>query len=139
VGAGAPASGKNLYPRWAFKDLLEKQAVDVVVPDLPKRCGPFAGKKIANMAEVYDIAMAPHDECGPLGTVASCHCCAAVPNSLVLEWHWLERPQWHEVVLADPPLIREGYITLTDCPSLGYDLFEETAERHLRPATRLFA
>ena len=132
-------AGENLFLRWGFKDLLEEQAVDIIMPDLPKCCGLSEGKKIANMAEVYYIPMAPHNVCGPLGTVASCHCCAAIPNFLVLEWHWLERPHWHELVLADPPLIQDGYITLTDRPGLGYDLNEEAAEKYLRPGTRLFA
>jgi len=132
-------AGENLYMRWGFKDMLEKQAVDIIMPDLPKCCGLSEGKKIANMAEVYYIPMAPHNVCGPLGTVASCHCCASIPNFLVLEWHWMERPHWHDLVLADPPLIQNGYITLTDKPGLGVELNEAAAEKHLRPGTKLFA
>jgi galactonate dehydratase len=132
-------AGENLYLRWGFKDLLEKQAVDIIMPDLPKCCGLSEGKKIAAMAEVYYIPVAPHNVCGPLGTVASAHCCAAIPNFLVLEWHWLERPHWHELVLADPPLISNGAIVLSDRPGLGVDLNLEAAERYLKPGTRLFA
>ncbi len=83
--------------------------------------------------------MAPHNVCGPLGTIASCHCCAAVPNFLVLEWHWLERPHWHELVAADPALIQDGYITLPDGPGLGVELDMAAAEKYLRPGTRFFA
>ena len=54
-------AGENLYLRWGFKDLLEKQAVDIIMPDLPKCCGLSEGKKIASMAEVYYIPMAPHN------------------------------------------------------------------------------
>ena len=132
-------AGENLYLRWGFKDLIEKQAVDIIMPDLPKCCGLSEGKKIANMAEVYYIPMAPHNVCGPLGTIASCHCCAAIPNFLVLEWHWLERPHWHELVLADPPLIQNGEIILTDRPGLGVELNLEAAEKYLRPGSKLFA
>ncbi len=132
-------AGENLYLRWGFRDLLEKQAVDVIMPDLPKCCGLAEGKKIANMAEVYYVPFAPHNVCGPLGTVASAHCCAAVPNFYVLEWHWLERPHWHELVLADPPLIQNGAITLTDRPGLGVELNLEAAEKYLKPGTQLFA
>ena len=132
-------AGENLFLRWGFKDLLEKQAVDIIMPDLPKCCGLSEGKKIASMADMYYIPVAPHNVCGPLGTVASCHCCAAIPNFLVLEWHWLERPHWHDLVVADPPIIQEGYVHLTDRPGLGVDLNEEAAEKHLRPGTKLFA
>ena len=93
-------AGENLYLRWGFRDLIEKQAVDIIMPDLPKCCGLSEGKKIANMAEVYYIPMAPHNVCGPLGTIASCHCCAAIPNFLVLEWHWVDRPYWDELLSA---------------------------------------
>ena len=132
-------AGENLYLRWGFKDLLEKQAVDIIMPDLPKCCGLSEGKKIANMAEVYYVPFAPHNVCGPLGTVASAHCCAAVPNFFVLEWHWLERPHWHDLVVVDPPLIQDGAITLTDQPGLGVELNMEAAEKYLKPGTRLFA
>lgn len=131
--------GENLYLRWGFKDVIEKQAADVIMPDLPKCCGLAEGKKIAALAEMYYIAFAPHNVCGPLGTVASCHCCAAVPNFLVLEWHWLERPHWHTLVRADPPLIQQGAIMLSDRPGLGVELDESVAEQYLRPGTRLFA
>jgi galactonate dehydratase len=131
-------TGENLYTRWGFKDLIEKQAVDVIMPDLPKCCGLSEGRKIANLAEMYYIPMAPHNVCGPLGTIASSHCCASVPNFLVLEWHWVDRPHWHELVLADPPLIEDGYITLPDGPGLGVELNEEAVAKYARSDRPLF-
>jgi galactonate dehydratase len=125
-------AGENLYLRWGFRDLIEKQAVDVIMPDLPKCGGLSEGRKIANMAEVYYIPLAPHNVCGPLGTIASCHACATVPNFLVLEWHWVDRPHWHELVEADPPLIQDGYISLPDGPGLGIELNEDAARRYAR-------
>ena len=131
-------TGENLYTRWGFKDLIEKQAVDVIMPDLPKCCGLSEGRKIANLAEMYYIPMAPHNVCGPLGTIASSHCCASVPNFLVLEWHWVDRPHWHELVLADPPLIEDGYIMLPDGPGLGVELNEEAVAKYARSDRPLF-
>ncbi len=125
-------AGENLYLRWGFRDLIEKQAVDVIMPDLPKCCGLSEGRKIANMAEVYYIPLAPHNVCGPLGTIASCHTCVSVPNFLVLEWHWVDRPHWQELVEADPPLIQDGYITVPDRPGLGVDFNEDAARRYAR-------
>ena len=125
-------AGENLYLRWGFRDLIEKQAVDVIMPDLPKCCGLSEGRKIANMAEVYYIPLAPHNVCGPLGTIASCHTCASVPNFLVLEWHWVDRPHWQELVEADPPLIQDGYITVPDRPGLGVDFNEDAARRYAK-------
>jgi galactonate dehydratase len=131
-------AGENLYLRWGFRDLIEQQAVDIIMPDLPKCCGLSEGRKIANMAEVYYIPMAPHNVCGPLGTLASCHVCASIPNFLVLEWHWLDRPYWDELLIADKPIIQEGHILVPDRPGLGYELNEECARRYLRPGTACF-
>jgi len=125
-------AGENLYLRWGFRDLIEKQAVDVIMPDIPKCCGLSEGRKIANLAEVYYIPLAPHNVCGPLGTVASAHVCASVPNFLVLEWHWVDRPHWHELVQADPPLIQNGHLVLPDGPGLGVELNEDAARKHAR-------
>ena len=131
-------AGENLYLRWGFRDLIEKQAVDVIMPDLPKCCGISEGRKIATMAEVYYIPLAPHNVCGPLGTIASCHVCASVPNFLILEWHWVDRPAWHELVCADPPLIQDGHIKLPDGPGLGVELNEEAAREYARPGSPFF-
>ena len=87
---------------------------------------------------MYYIPIAPHNVCGPLGTIASCHCCASVPNFLVLEWHWVDRPHWNELVLADPPLIEDGYIRLPDGPGLGVELNEEAVAKYARPDRPVF-
>jgi galactonate dehydratase len=131
-------AGENLYLRWGFRNLIEEQAVDIIMPDLPKCCGLSEGKKIANMAEVYYIPMAPHNVCGPLGTIASAHCCAAIPNFLVLEWHWVDRAYWDELLCEEGPVIRDGHIQLSEQPGLGCELNEECARRYLRPESGFF-
>jgi galactonate dehydratase len=131
-------AGENLYLRWGFRDLIEQQAVDIIMPDLPKCCGLSEGRKIANMAEVYYIPLAPHNVCGPLGTIASCHVCASIPNFLVLEWHWLDRAYWDELLVTDAPIIQDGHILLSERPGLGFELNEDCARRYLRPGTVCF-
>ena len=132
-------AGENLYTRWGFRELFEQQAVDVVMPDIPK-CGGLAEcRKIANMAETYYVPFAPHNVCGPLGTMASCHVCASVPNFLVLEWHWLERPHWNTLCLTDEPTIQNGYVKIPEKPGIGLEVNEEVMREYLRPGTELFA
>lgn len=131
-------AGENLFLRYGFRDLIEKQAVDIIMPDIPKCCGLSEGRKIANMAEIYYIPMAPHNVCGPLGTIASCHVCASIPNFLVLEWHWLDREYWDDLVITDRPVIEDGYITLSDKPGLGVEVNLETMKKYLRPGAKLF-
>jgi galactonate dehydratase len=107
------------------------------MPDLPKCGGISEGRKIANMAEVYYIPLAPHNVSGPLGTIASCHVCASVPNFLVLEWHRLGDPNWEKLVFTEEPLIQEGYIILPDESGLGIELNEDFL-RQLMPRGKLF-
>ncbi len=132
-------AGENLYLRWGFRDLIEQQAVDIIMPDLPKCGGLAEGRKIANMAEVYYLPFAPHNVCGPLGTMASAHVCATVPNFLVLEWHWVDYEGWDELVVGDGPVIQNGHVVLTERPGIGLDVNDEALARYLRPGTRLFA
>jgi galactonate dehydratase len=131
-------AGENLYLRWGFRELLEQQAVDIIMPDIPKCGGLSECRKIANMAEVYYIPFAPHNVCGPLGTMASAHVCATIPNFLILEWHWNDYEGWDELTIQDDPIIRNGHVVLNDKPGLGLEVNDEALARYLRPGTTLF-
>jgi galactonate dehydratase len=130
--------GENLYTRWGFREVLEKQAADIIMPDIPKCGGISECRKIANMAETYYVPLAPHNVSGPIGTLASCHVCASIPNFLVLEWHWTDIPYWSDLAAGGAPIIENGAIQLPETPGLGVELNEEEARKHLRPGTRLF-
>jgi galactonate dehydratase len=141
VRRGSPVpicAGENLYLRWGFRDLLEQQAVDIIMPDIPKCGGLSECRKIANMAEVYYVPMAPHNVCGPLGTLASAHVCASIPNFLILEWHWLDYPGWEDFTLQDQPLIQDGHLVLPDRPGIGVEVNDAALRPYLRPGTALF-
>ncbi len=131
-------AGENIYLRFGFRELLEKQAVDIVMPDLPKCGGLSDGRKIANLAELYYIPFAPHNVSSPIGTMASAHVCASVPNFLVLEWHWNERPYWTTIIKEKEDIIKDGYIELTDRPGIGVELDEEVARQYQYPGTTWF-
>lgn len=130
--------GENLALRWGFRDLLEKQAADIIMPDIPRCCGLTEGKRIADLAAMYYVAFAPHNIAGPLGTIASGHGCVSVPNFLVLEWHWMEVPQWYEYVVTDRPLIRDGYLHLPEGPGLGVEVNYDALRKNIKPGTRFF-
>jgi galactonate dehydratase len=132
-------AGENLYLRHGFRDLIEQQAVDIIMPDIPKCGGLSECRKIANMAELYYIPFAPHNVSSPIGTMASAHVCATVPNFLVLEFHWLHRDYWTTIVTDKDDIIQNGYITLTDRPGIGLELDEEVARAHQYPGTTWFA
>jgi L-alanine-DL-glutamate epimerase-like enolase superfamily enzyme len=132
-------AGENLYLRHGFRDLIEKQAVDIIMPDIPKCGGLSECRKIANMAELYSIPFAPHNVSSPIGTMASAHVCATIPNFLILEFHWTERDWWTTVIEEKMDIIKDGYIHLSDKPGIGLDLDEAVAKQHQYPGTTWFA
>jgi galactonate dehydratase len=122
-------AGENLFLRHGFRELLEKRAVDIVMPDLQKCGGLLEGRKIADMAHVYYTPFAPHCVVSPIGTMASCHVCAAVPNFLVLEWHWISRLELWKNFVREGDIIEKGFITVPDRPGLGVEMNEEAARK----------
>lgn len=134
--------GENLFLRHGFRPLLEKRAVDIVMPDIQKCGGLSEAKKIADMAHTYYIPMAPHCQASPIGTMASCHVMAAIPNSLVIEWHWghpAERMQQWKRYVKEGDILQKGYIALPDRPGIGLEMDDEYVRSLLRPGAVWFA
>ena len=131
-------SGENLYLRHGFRDLIEQQAVDIIMPDIPKCGGLSECRKIANMAEIYYMPFAPHNVSSPIGTMASAHVCGTVPNFMVLEFHWLHRDYWTTIIQEKTDIIQDGYITLSDRPGIGLELDEEVGQQYQFPGTTWF-
>jgi L-alanine-DL-glutamate epimerase-like enolase superfamily enzyme len=131
-------AGENLYLRHGFRDLIGQQAVDIIMPDIPKCGGLSECRKIANMAELYYIPFAPHNVASPIGTMASAHVCASVPNFLVLEFHWLHRDYWTTITAEKEDIIKDGFIQLTDRPGIGVALDEAVARQYQYPGTTWF-
>jgi galactonate dehydratase len=130
--------GENLYSKWGFRDLLERQAADIIMPDIAQVGGIVEGKRIADLADLYYVPVAPHNNCGPLATIAQAHLCAAIPNFHILEWHGARIPEWDKIVLWDGPVIDRGGINLPDKPGLGYELNEREILRRDPDAGALF-
>ena len=125
------ATGENTYLASGFDRLLQHQAVDVVAPDLQKAGGLGEARRIAELADRHYLPFAPHNISGPIGTLASAHLCAAVPNFLALEWHAASVPFFDELVTG-PPVIQDGHVALADAPGLGVELNLEVCRRFAR-------
>ena len=78
------ALGERLYSRWDFKQILASGVVDIIQPDVSHAGGISETRRIAAMAEAYDVAVAPHCPLGPLA-LASCLQLAACTPNLVLQ------------------------------------------------------
>src|SRR5581483_9333843 len=80
----------RLLTRAGFAALAEPRAVDVVMPDLKHVGGILEAKKIAAVAEVHGVAVAPHSPAGPVAAAAGAQLCATLANFLILEHAWGE-------------------------------------------------
>ncbi|RDZ39504.1 galactonate dehydratase [Haloferax sp. Atlit-4N] len=127
------ATGERLYSRWDFKPLLESGAVDVIQPDLSHAGGITEVKKIAAMAEAYDVAMAPHCPLGPLALAACLQVDACSYNALIQEQslniHYNETMDVLDY-LEDPSIFEyaDGYVEIPSAPGLGVEI-DESAVR----------
>lgn len=131
-------AGENLFLRHGFRELLEKRAVDIIMPDIQKCGGLLEARKIADMAHTYYTPFAPHCVVSPVGMMASAHVCAAVPNFLVLEWHWISRLKLWKEFVKEGEIIEKGFITVPDRPGIGVEMNEEAARTAQVPGTGWF-
>ena len=131
-------TGENLYRVDGFVALMEQGGVDILAPDIQKVGGLADTRRIAALGDVHSRPLAPHNIAGPIGTLASAHVCASIPNFLALEWHAASVPFFDELVTLDRPLIADGYVTLPDGPGIGAELDLEVARRYARPGASFF-
>jgi galactonate dehydratase len=125
-------AGENHYLAYGFRRLLEIGAVDIIMPDLQKAGGLGEGQRIANLANLYYVPFAPHMVASYLGAMASSHVCASVPNFLILEWqiYFHNDPMFKEIVKFDGPMVKDGYIPLSEKPGIGVEINEEGMRKY---------
>ena len=122
-------ASETLGTRWAFRELFEKQAVSVAMLDIGWTGGISEAKKIAGMAEAYQLPVAPHDCTGPVMLTAAVHLSLNATNTLVQEVVRAFYHDWYgEIMTALPPL-KDGYITAPEGPGLGTRLQPKLRER----------
>jgi L-alanine-DL-glutamate epimerase-like enolase superfamily enzyme len=133
------ATGENLFLFEGFQEIIAEHALSVVTPDLQKVGGLAVAQHIAQFADVHTMPVAPHNISSPVGTLASVHFCAAIPNFLALEFHASEVPFWNDLIDGLPkPLIQNGSINVPEKPGLGVTLNEEVARRYARKGETFF-
>ena len=130
-------TGENFYTRHGFRELIHSQAADIVSPDIAKAGGLLESKRIAEMADMYYMPLAPHNICGPIGTYAMMHVCAAVPNFLALEFHHLDNQFWSDLIV-EGPMIVDGHIEVPEKPGLGVTLNEDVVKQGMRESLGFF-
>ena len=122
------ATGERLYTKWDYADLLSRQIVAMIQPDIVQGGGILELKKIAAMAEAHYVGFQPHNPYGPLCTIASLHLDACVPNFMIQEGgiH-----SWFQDVCFDGfPRQKDGFLPLPQGPGLGIEIDEAWIESH---------
>ncbi len=121
--------GERLHSRFMCLPILQKQAADILMPDIV-RCGGISElRKIANLCECFNVPIAPHNPNGPISTIASAHVMATIPNFFRQEFMFSDVP-WRDSILDKPLPIQGGFFHLDDAPGLGFDLNEDELARH---------
>jgi len=120
------AAGERLFGKWEYRELIEKQAVSVIQPDICHVGGIFEGRKLAAMIEMNYGSVAPHNPLGPISLAACLQLDACIPNFLVQEHPG--NPDYSDLgvgYIKEPFVIKDGYIDVPVKPGLGIELDEE--------------
>lgn len=118
------ATGEMLYTTFGFRELIEKQAADIIQPDVAICGGLMEMKKIAAMAEAHYISVAPHNPLGPIATAINVHFAASTHNFLILEYHPDDAGSRADL-LQRPMQLQNGYLEIPEAPGLGVELNED--------------
>ena len=123
------ALGERLYSRWDFKPFFESGFVDIIQPDLSHAGGLLECRKIAAMAEAYDIAVAPHCPLGPLALASCLQLAACTPNVAIQEMSLgIHYNVGHDLLsfVSDPEVLTpvDGHLPIPQKPGLGVTIDE---------------
>lgn len=125
----AIAGGERLYTRHAFREVLEKRALDYIQPDVSHAGGLLECRKIASMAESYYIPFAPHNPSGPIANATTLQLAACTPNFFYLEIMETD-VLWRREITNEQLVFEDGYMHIPDRPGLGIELHEDAARKH---------
>ena len=118
-------AGEQYSNRFQFRDLFEKRACDIVNPDT-SRVGITETKRIAIMADAYNILFAPHSSMGSAPYRASAiHLCAATPNAVILEGGESHVQAFGNAILSVPLPYKPGQVEVPNGPGLGFEFDEK--------------
>src|SRR3984957_17793890 len=135
------ALGERLYSRWDFKSILASGAVDIIQPDPSHAGGITEGRKIAAMAEAYDIAVALHCPLGPIALAACLQLDACTYNAFIQEQslgiHYNVANDLLDYITEPGTFAYSaGYVTIPTGPGLGIDVNEELVTERARQGHR---
>ena len=121
------ATGERLTTKAEFAQILRAGAASILQPALGRAGGIWEMKKVAAIAEVHNVQMAPHLYAGPVEWAANLHLATSIPNLLMAET--IETP-FHDALIKGMIRVEDGFVSLGDAPGLGIEVDEDLARAH---------
>jgi galactonate dehydratase len=140
AGTSLPiASGERVHTLADFREFVEAGCVDIVQVDLTHFGGLSGIKRLAGWVEAYDLQMAPHNVCGPIGTLANIHFGAATPCFRILEHFNDFADPWVQELVDHPPRLDQetGSFEIPERPGLGASLQHDVCREYPGVGARL--
>lgn len=125
------ATGERSYTRWGYRDLLEKQAVAVIQPDVCLVGGITEAKKICDYANIYHATVQVHVCGGPISTAAALHIETAIPNFIIHEHHTLALKKDIIDLCEYNYQPDNGFFKVPELPGLGQALNDDVVHEYL--------
>ena len=123
------AAGERIYTRWGYRKYFEQNSLAVIQPDLGLVGGLSEGKKICDLAHIYDVTVQCHVCGSPVATAAALQLEAAIPNFLIHEHHTNALKQYNIELCRQDYQPVHGRFTIPDLPGLGIELNDEVVKR----------
>ena len=122
-------ASETLSYKWGFKDYLQTGVAGVAMLDLSWCGGLSEARKIAAMADAWQLPVAPHDCTGPVVWTASTHLSLHAPNALIQESVRAFYTGWYKELVTELPRVESGMVSLGDKPGLGLELLPDLHKR----------
>ena len=123
------ATGERLHTIWEFRELLQQRAARYIRPDLCLAGGLTHCKKIAAVAESFNVGVIPHNPLSPISTAACVQLDACIPNFVLQEYTGEDQPP-KSLMVKQPIRLEKGYLIIPDGPGIGIELNDEYFAAH---------
>ena len=125
------SSGESLYTMKQYEPYLRRHAMDYCMIDLGNN-GYIESRRIAAMANMYEIMVTPHNFHSHMSTFMCAQLCATIPNFKIMETD-VDSAPWRDELTTDVPEIKDGYMILPKKPGIGTELNEKAIAKHPWP------
>jgi L-rhamnonate dehydratase len=123
------AAGEQEATHWGFRHLIERGRIDIVQPDLTRCGGLTTGRRIAHMAEDYNIGLVPHAWSSDILTATTLQFLGYIKKAYFIEFN-VSSGEISRKLARNPLMMKEGYVEIPDLPGTGIEVDEEMIKKY---------